>query len=105
MIYGDRVIVVTGGGTDPRGNPLPVVDEGPFPAHVRPLRSSESVARGQPPLTAYYRLAMGRSGGDLLTPDGRIKWRGATYDLQGDVEPHHTLTGRLHHYEATLRRR
>lgn len=102
MILHDRVVLLVGGGTDPKGNPLPVTEEGPYPADVRPLRSSESVARGVPPLTTYYRLMMGRYGGDLLEPNSKVRWRGRNYSVQGDVEPH-LVNGRLHHYEATIK--
>ncbi|WP_026533905.1 hypothetical protein [Arthrobacter sp. H14] len=102
MIYKDKVIVVTGGGRDAKGNPLPTVDSGPFPAQVNPVSSSESVKYGAPPLTAYYRMMMGSYGGDLLTPTGQVKWRGRSLSVQGDVEPW-IVNGRLHHYEATLR--
>jgi hypothetical protein len=102
MIYPDKVTIVTGGGRDAKGNPLPTTDSGPFPAHVNPVSSSESVKQGQPPLTAYYRLLIGSYGGDLLAPTGQVKWRGRSLSVQGDVEPW-IVSGRLDHYEATLK--
>lgn len=102
MMYHDKVIVVTGGGKDAFGNPIPTVDNGPFRAKVNPLRSSESVSNGTAPLSLYYRLIIGPTPGSLLTPTGKIKWRNRTLSVQGDVEPW-MVNGRLHHYEATLR--
>ena len=45
MILHDRVIVVTGGYRDGGGNVLPIVKVGPFPAEMRPLRSSENMGK------------------------------------------------------------
>ena len=102
MIWPDRIMVFVGGGRDPKGNPLPETEEGPFPAQVTPLRSSESISRGQPPMSRYYRLHVGRAGGDLIKPaDGKVKWAGKTLHVHGDVEPW-MVGGRLDHYEATL---
>lgn len=102
MIFHDRIVIVTGGGRDAQGNPLPTKDEGPFPAQVNPLRSSESVKVGSAPLTLYYRLIIGSYGGTLLKPTSRVKWEGRDMTVQGDVEPW-KVNGRLNHYEATLR--
>lgn len=102
MIYKDRIIIVTSGGRDPKGNPLPPVESGPFPAQVNPLNSSESVKHGTAPLTLFYRLLIGPTAAATLTPVSQVKWRNRTLSVQGDVEPW-MVNGRLHHYEATLR--
>ncbi len=102
MILNDRVTIRTGGGRDRFGDPLPYVDSGPFPAVVSPIRSSEAVQRGTPPLTAFYRLIIGSTGGNTLTSTGRVKWRGREFAIQGDVEPW-VVNGRIHHYEATMK--
>lgn len=94
-------MILTEGGRDPKGNPLPAVEEGPFPAQVNPLRSSESVKYGTAPLTLFYRLLIGPTAGGKLTPSGAIKWQNRTLSVQGDVEPW-MVNGRLHHYEVTL---
>lgn len=103
MMWPDRIYVTVGGGTNSDGDPIPKHDEGPFPAQVTPLRSSESVAFGAVPLTAYYRVHVGKEAGDLLTSTAAIKWGGRAYAVQGDVEPWH-VNGRLHHYEATVQK-
>ena len=92
MIYHDKIMIVMDDGQE----------LGPFPAQVNPIRSSESVKMGQPPLTSYYRLLIGSYGGDRLNPSSVVKWRGRSLAVQGDVEPW-IVTGRLHHYEATLK--
>ena len=100
--YKDRITVLTGGGRDPRGNPLPMVEEGPFPANVDPVRSDESVSRGQPPLTLYYHLIVPPHVGEIMNPNSKVKWLGRQLEVQGDVEPW-TLQGRIHHYECSLK--
>ena len=102
MIYRDKILILTGGGKDAKGNPLPVIEEGPYRAQVNPIRSDESVQYGAAPLTAYYRLVIGSTAGAKLTPTGQVKWRNRKLSIQGDVEPW-IVNGRLHHYEATLR--
>lgn len=97
----DRVTLAIGGGRDTRGNPIPYVDHGPYRAEVQPLNSAESVAAGVPPLSTYYRLVL-EPAGQILTSTSRVKWRGRTFAVDGDVEPH-TVRGRLHHLEVTLR--
>lgn len=49
MILRDKITTITGGGTDNRGNPLPSVESGPYPAQVDPIRSDESVRYGSTP--------------------------------------------------------
>lgn len=102
MIFRDKVFIVTGGGRDEWNNVLPVVEEGPFLANVDPVSSTEAVQNGQPPLTLFYQLTIGRKAGSLLTPTSRVKWLGRDMTVQGDVEPW-TVNGRIHHYEASLR--
>lgn len=101
-VYKDKITIITGGGRDDRGNPLPVQESGPYRARVDPVRSDESVRAGQPPLTLYYHLTIPPGPGALLTPTGRVKWMGRDMSVQGDVEPW-TVNGRVHHYECTLK--
>lgn len=102
MILRDRVFILTGGGKDRWGNLLPIVEEGPFPAAVDPVRSEETQIPGANLVTGYYRLLIGPDAGSLLTYTAQVKWLGRTMSVQGDVEPH-TVNGRVHHYEALLR--
>jgi len=101
-IYKDRIYVITGGGRDPKGNPLPTVEEGPFPANVDPVRSDESVGSGNPPLTLYYHLTIPPRVGQIMSPTSRVKWLDRELEVQGDVEPW-TLQGRVHHYECSIK--
>ncbi|WP_336705778.1 hypothetical protein [Micrococcus terreus] len=102
MILRDKITTITSGGTDNRGNPLPSVESGPYPAQVDPIRSDESVRYGSTPVVLYYRLIIGPTHGAKLTTKSQVKWRGRTLAVQGDVEPW-MVNGRLHHYEATLK--
>lgn len=102
MIFHDRVHIIVSGGRDPKGNPLPDIAKGPYPAQVNPIRSSESVERGALPLTSFYRLVIGKTAGKLLTYTSKVTWNGRTFMVQGDVEPW-KVNNRLHHFEATLK--
>lgn len=102
MTYGDDVFVITGGGRNSDGDPIPLATKGPFDGTVNPLRSSESVKVGQNPVVAFYRAYLSLTGGALLTSKGQITHHGRKYTVQGDVEPWR-VRGRLHHYEATVK--
>ena len=86
MILHDRVMVITGGYRDAGGNVLPIVKNGPFPADMRPLRSSETI-KGGALMTAYYRgdrvgrEAVRGAGGRGTAPRER-----APSPLRGDRE-------------------
>ena len=103
MIFHDRVMTQTGGGRNADGDSVPLRDVGPFPANVTPIRSTETVTRAGVLVVALYRLHIGHNGGSVLTSTGTVKWRGMKFTVQGDVEPW-IVNGRLHHYEATLKK-
>lgn len=80
----------------------------PFLVAVQPISSTELVPGSNPGEEVT-------SGWKLLTPTGcdidllatdRVRWRGADYDVQGDVWrwPHPTKPGAVHHAEAYLQR-
>lgn len=102
MIFHDKVTVMTPGGRDPKGYPLPDVILGTFPAQVNPIRSTESIERGVPPLMAYYRLVIGKTAGKQMSLESKVIWHGRKFSIEGDMEQWR-VNNRLHHYEATLK--
>lgn len=104
MILHDRVGVIerTETGYDQLGNPIYEDVETLFPAEVRPLDSSETVNAASQVQTRYRVFLLPAALG-LLTSGGAITWRGKSYEIEGDVEPH-TLRGRVHHVELIARR-
>lgn len=104
MILYDRVGVITREvtGYDDYGNPITEDVETLFPAEVRPLDSSETVA-GRSQVQSWYRMFLPPAALDVITSASALAWRGRTYEVDGDVEPH-SLRGRVHHVELIAHR-
>ena len=104
MILHDRVTVVERQltGYDGYGNPVYEDVETAWPAEVRPLGSSETVA-GRSQVQSRYRVFLPAAALDTLSSGGAIGYRGKSYEIEGDVEPH-ALRGRLHHVELIAHR-
>lgn len=104
MILHDRVSVTEREltGYDAYGNPVysDVVTE--WPAEVRPLGSSETVDAASQVQTRY-RVFLPAAALDVLSSGGAIGYRGKSYEIEGDVEPH-ALRGRVHHVELIAHR-
>jgi hypothetical protein len=104
VILYDRVTVVQREltGYDDYGNPVYSDVETVFPAEVRPLESSETVA-GRTQVQTWFRMFLPVAALDSLSSGGAIGWRGKSYEIEGDVEPH-SLRGRVHHVELIAKR-
>lgn len=104
MIFGDSVTrlrapLVTG----PYGNELydwPNATSVDYAAEVQPVSSTEDVVN-QPQTVTRWRM--------FLLPDANVKatdrivWAGLTLEVDGEVEQWRPR-GRLHHFEAVLKR-
>ena len=100
MLHNDKITVVTGGGRDKWGNPLPATRTD-IPATVNPLRSSEVIQATGQAVTAHWRVFAGMRLA-TLNPS-IIEWRGGKYSVVGVVEQHRV--GPLNsHTETTVRR-
>lgn len=103
MIFHDHVETierVDTGRYDGYGNPIFENQRVKYRAEVQPLSTTETVTVGQQ-VETRYRLFL--PANTTLNATGAVHWEGKTYEVQGDVEPHKVI-GRLHHYEATIRR-
>ena len=85
MIFNDKITVVTGGGRDKWGNPLPATRTD-VPATVNPLRSSEAIQATGQAVTAHWRVFAGMKLAELNPTT--IEWRGGKYTVVGVVEQH-----------------
>lgn len=103
MILSDRVTVKRREQTGEDDYGLPIYDdvETIYPAEVRPLSSTETVAAGQQ-VTTRFRVFLPPSAVDV-TPSDALRWRERDYEAEGSVEPH-LARGRLHHFEAVMKR-
>lgn len=77
------------------------VTSGPIPAEVRPLGSAETVDAGANVVTTRYRVFVGPD--TVLDATSAVTWRGGSYEVEGDLEPH-VLGGRVHHHELIVKR-
>lgn len=71
------------------------------PASVGPLGSSEYTSGQQTVITRWRVILL---PGTSCTATSRVRWRGDTYEVDGDVELHTDHRGRAHHCEALLKR-
>ncbi|MEE6288621.1 hypothetical protein V2J52_13245 [Georgenia sp. MJ173] len=94
--------VIDTGETDAFGRPIIEETEVPYPAEVRALFSSETVAAAQQ-VQSRYRVYMPARAEKALQSDGALWWRGKRFEIEGDVEPH-VVMGRLHHVEFIAHR-
>lgn len=100
MIFTDKITVVTGGGRDKWGDPIPAVRVD-LPATVHPLRSSEVIQATGQAVTAHWRIFAGMQ---LATLNPTIiEWRGGKYTVVGVVEQHR-IGPITSHTETTVRR-
>lgn len=72
------------------------------PAEVRPLTSEETPGTTTLVKTRY-RVFLPTSATELTSIDA-MTWRGQTFEVVGDYEPH-VVNGRLHHIEVVVQRR
>ncbi|HET8601655.1 MAG TPA: hypothetical protein VFL99_15110, partial [Segeticoccus sp.] len=71
------------------------------PCEVSPINSiDQQVMTTSSVVITHYRIIMRR---DVMQHDSTVTWRGDDYQIEGDVETH-ALRGRLHHFEAILKR-
>lgn len=70
------------------------------PAWVGPARTTETTADGDLVVTTLVCDLMPAAP---VTPRSRIRWRGETYEIDGQPMPV-MRRGVLHHYELTLKR-
>lgn len=103
MKFIDKVTVVSGGGRDHRGNPIPETEHGPYPATMSPVRSDSSLANRADVVSSYYRLLIHKNAAGTIKSNGAIKWRGRRWAIQGDVEEQIIPGGRVHHLAATVK--
>lgn len=88
--------------TDSHGNP--VVDWTSAtvkvePATVVPVATSE-LLQSQDTVTTRFRAFL--LPGTVADAKSRILWKSATYEVDGQVEPHTDARSRVHHREALL---
>lgn len=103
MIFHDRLSIIDRAqtGLDDLNNPVYEDILMPVRGEVRPMLSTEGVAQeGQ--VVSRYRVFLGPNHADIDPSDG-IRWRGRTFEVEGDVEPH-MHHGRVHHVEFTMKR-
>lgn len=88
---------------DDYGNPLPpvIVESAPISAELSPLDSSETLSADRTVVVTRYRVVVGPS--IQITPDSAVRWRGVTYEVNGDLEVH-AAGGRVRHHEFVIRR-
>ena len=88
---------------DEYGNPVaPVlVESAPVPAELSPLDSGEVLSADRAVVVTRYRVVVGP--GTQITPESAIRWRGVSYEVNGDLEVH-TAGGRVRHQEFVIRR-
>lgn len=102
MLLQDTVVRLRAGTVaDGYGNPRrdwTTATEASFPADVQPTASSEDVV-DQDRTVTRWRLFLGPYA-ELLATD-RVRWDGAVYEVEGDVE-RWKRRGVLHHTEAVL---
>jgi len=104
MILRDRVTTVARvlAGYDDYGNPFYAdVESDPIPAELHPLGSEEALSADRTVVITRFRVVVGPKV--TISPSSAIRWRGTTYEVNGDIEPH-TAGGRLRHHEFTIRR-
>lgn len=104
MIFHDTVTVLTrvaGADYDAHGNVIYHDVETPERAEVRPLSTSEPFDPGRDVVITRYKVFLPPWA--MVTSSTALRWRGSTYEVDGDVEPH-TSHGRTHHLEAVIRR-
>lgn len=104
MIFHDRVRVLRRVlvGYDAHGNPRYQDQEHPYRAEVRPLSTKDSSDPASSTVITRFRVFLPASASGLVGTDA-LTWRGASYEIEGTVEPH-TINGRLHHYEVLVKR-
>lgn len=104
MILHDRIEVVQRVlvGYDDYGNDLYEDVATTWPAEVQPLSSSEIVDAGSQ-VHSRYRAILPAKALDILTSGSAVTWRGKSYEVEGDIEPH-TIRGRVHHVEFIAHR-
>lgn len=71
------------------------------PAHLSPLSSSENLVN-ENTVTTRWRVIL--SPVTAAQSSSRVVWRDLTLEVDGDVEKHTDLRGRVHHCEALLKR-
>lgn len=103
MIFHSKIEVerlVPTGERDEYGDELVDVVTVVHRAEVRPIDSDEAPDRSAPTVTRLRMFLPARAD---VTASDRIRWRGASYAVQGDVE-RHEIGGRVHHQEAIVAR-
>lgn len=101
----DRVVVLNAPVIADDGHGNPVVDwdhavEKTEPAVVQPLASSEYAISGDTIVSRYKLILHPKTAATALS---RVRWRGNTYDIEGQVQLTSTVNGRPDHREAMMR--
>ncbi len=111
MILRDRITtIVRTQATDAFGNPAedgfgnPIfvdVESAPIPAEVSPLGSGEVLSADRTVVVTRYRVVVGPA--TTIAPTSAVRWRGGSYEVNGDLEAH-MAGGRVRHHEFVIRR-
>lgn len=87
---------------DDYGNPVMVnVESAPIPAELSPLGSDESLSADRAVVVTRYRVIVGPAA--QIDPTSAIRWRGVSYEVNGDLEAH-SAGGRVRHQEFVIRK-
>lgn len=100
----DRIEVLSAGALseDAYGNPTMDWDNAEVkvePALVSPVSTSENLSAQDTVTTRWRAILLAFSVADARA---RIRWHGAVYEVDGDVELHTDTRSRPHHKEALL---
>ncbi|MFD8937324.1 hypothetical protein ACFV0R_19080 [Streptomyces sp. NPDC059578] len=97
VVVVDRVLV----GQDERGQDVYQDQEREVSGcNMQPMQSTET-ADGRTQVVTRWRLAGPPGMG--LTPLSRVRWRGTTYEVDGDAGEHGSYGGLLDHTETMLK--
>lgn len=89
---------------DSHGNAITTPKVATVPAEVIALDTDATVSAGMELVITRYRVVFAATV-DLPADPGAVKflWKEVAYAVDGSIE-RHTIRGRLHHYEAIIKR-
>lgn len=101
-MFSDVVELLSGGGVDRFGDPVPPISRGVFPAEVQPLSSEDLQVYKVDATVTRLKVFMAPTT-LAITTKWQLKYEGVTYNLYGEPS-RHKARGRLHHLELIVTR-